>query len=455
MGKFKAAVVTMVMTMLVCPAHNGCAGVLTYRDVLLDSINYSASLRVKSEDINISNAQYRSNYAGMYPAINLTGSAERYENLDNRNEGNLYSINNEVVGGSSSAWRSGFYLSGQYYLSYWYKKRHEVGYYEKIRDSSVHQCEVELKKIIKDVTEIFGAIVEGKIKLQYSDKILNRLSKIYTVKKEAFRAGQFSYEDVLKAEADTVDSEKEITKIRKELTEYLERMSNFTGKRYSISDTEIVYLPITGLPSIISEKSGIEGMPEYQARRKELEAVKKKEKANANNYLPDASFYARYDFYGSSPDALDCALNDVRQSAYNVGLMISIPIFDGGVKKWRHRQSLYEIKKQEESIRQVINEKNRDLKILRSCYAEVFKSFNHYKKLNDQYRKMIEISNKALSLGERSRLDVMELEKDALAVERDCKIMEHSVAVYEKQIALELDYKNYVSEYNGDWACKY
>lgn len=455
MNKFRVAVVTIVMTMLVCIAHHTWAGALTYRDALRDSINYSASIRVKSEDINISNAQYRSNYAGMYPVINITGSAERYENLDNRNDGNLYSINNEVVGGSSSSWRSAFYLSGQYYFSHWYKKRYEVGYYEKLRDSSVHQCKIELKKMIKEVTEVFGAIVEGKLKLEYSGKILNRLSKIYIVKKEAFGAGQFSYEDVLKAESDAISMEKEITNTRKELDENLERLSNYTGKRYSIPDMEVVNLIIYGIPAVSNEIKSIEGMPEYQAHRKELEAVKTREKAIANNYLPDASLYARYDFYGSNPDGLDYAISGMRQSAYNVGLMISIPLFDGGVKKWQRRQSLYEIRKQEESIRQVINEKNRDLKILRSGYAEVSKSLHHYKKLNDQYRKMIDISTKALSLGERSKLDILELEKDALAVEKDSRIVEHSVAIYEKQIALELDFKNYVSEYDGDWACKY
>jgi outer membrane protein TolC len=309
--------------------------------------------------------------------------------------------------------------------------------------------------MIKDVTEIFGAIVEGKIKLEYSDKILNRLSKIYIVKKEAFGAGQYSYEDVLKAESDAISMEKEITNTRKELDENLERLSNYTGKRYSIPDMEVVNLIIYGIPAVSNEIKSIEGMPEYQAHRKELEAVKTREKAIANNYLPDASLYARYDFYGSNPDGLDYAISGMRQSAYNVGLMISIPLFDGGVKKWQRRQSLYEIRKQEESIRQVINEKNRDLKILRSGYAEVSKSFHHYKKLNDQYRKMIDISTKALSLGERSKLDILELEKDALAVEKDSRIVEHSVAIYEKQIALELDFKNYVSEYDGDWACKY
>lgn len=445
----------MMTAALIGGTKSGWAGVLTYRSAVADSINYSASLRVKAEDIRIADARYRSNYAGLYPEVNVSGRAERYESLDHRNDGTINTINNEVVGGSQSAWRAACYLSGQYYFSHWYKKRYEVGYYEKLRDSSVHQCESELKRMIKEVTEIFGAIAEGKIKLQYADKILQRLSGIYTLKKEAFAMGQFSYEDVLKAESDAIAMEKETTKTSKELTEYLERLSNYTGKRYSVPNTEVVNLRMAGLPSAAAEAAVIEGMPEFQARRKELEAIKTREKAIGNNWLPDASFYARYDFYNSSPDGLDYAMNDMRQSAYNVGLLISLPLFDGGVKKWQRRQSLYEIKKQEENIRQVVAEKNKDLKILQSGYAEVSKTLNHYNKLNSQYRKMMNINSKALFLGERSRLDIMELEKDALTVERDCRITEHSVAIYEKQIALELDYKNFVSAYDGDRACRY
>jgi outer membrane protein TolC len=445
----------MMGAVLICGNRPGWAGVLTYRNAVNDSINYAASLRVKAEDIRISDAQYRSNSAGMFPEINISGRAERYENLDHRNDIAINTIDNEVVGGSQSAWRSAFYLSGQYYFSHWYKKRHEVNYYEKLRDSSVHQCEIELKRMIKEVTEIFGGIAEGKIKLQYSDKILHRLYGIYTLKKKAFAAGQFAYEDVLKAESDAINMEKETAKSRKDLSEYLERLSNYTGERYSIQDTQIVNLRVDGLPSATDETRAIEGMPEFRAQQKQLEAIRAKEKATGNNYLPDVSLYARYDFYNSSPYGLDYAMNDVRQSAYNVGLLISIPLFDGGVKKWQRKQSFYETKKQEESVRAAITEKNKDLKTLRAGYVEVSRSFNHYKKLNGQYQKMMDINSKALSLGERSQLDIMELEKDAFIVERDFVIAEHSVAIYEKQMALELDYKNYVSEYNGDWACKY
>ena len=100
--------------------------------MITDSIGYCASLRVKSEDVFISDAQYRSNFAALYPVVTLGGRAERYENIDNRDNTTINTIDNEVVGGYDSAWRSSVSLSGQYAVSNWYKKIYETGYYKKL-----------------------------------------------------------------------------------------------------------------------------------------------------------------------------------------------------------------------------------------------------------------------------------------------------------------------------------
>ena len=454
MLKYKSFSVLVFIIFIVFINHTVHADVLIYGDAVIDSIRHSADLRMKIEDIRISDAQYRENFAGLYPTLNIAGRAERYENVDTRNQTTIDTIGNEVVGGNQSAWRSSMYLMGQYYLSHWYKKRYEAAYYEKLRDSSVHQCETEAKKILRDVTEIFGTLLEGKIKLKYSTEILRHLQDILKVKKEAFTMGQFSYEDVLKAESDAVNMEKEITKIKKEISETSLKLSGYTGSRYS-ENTEVEQLVLTGYLPLIEEKVAITETPEYKARWKEMEAIHYKEKAARNNFLPDISIYGRYDFFNSSPDSLDASLRDTRPVGYSVGLLINLPLFDGGAKKWERQRNLYEIRKQEENIRATFEEKNKDIKTLQAGYEALSKQYKHYKKLNEQYEKMMEISNKAYNFGERSKLDIMELEKDALTVERDLEITKHSMAVYEKQLALELDYNKFVRDYDGDWACRY
>ena len=70
------------------------------------------------------------------------------------------------------------------------------------------------------------------------------------------------------------------------------------------------------------------------------------------------------------------------------------------------------------------------------------------------YGKMLTITKKASALGERSLMDIMEMEKDSLTVERDRKATEHALAAYEKRLALEMDYEQFVSEYGGDKVCQ-
>jgi len=104
------------------------------------------------------------------------------------------------------------------------------------------------------------------------------------LKKQAFAAGQVSYEDVLKVEADIANAEKENTAIRKEFRENLERLYSYTGKTYE-GDVEVEVLISDGRKDIVDVRMAIENTPEYRARVKELEANKLKAKAAANNFL--------------------------------------------------------------------------------------------------------------------------------------------------------------------------
>lgn len=454
-AKYKAAFILIIVFLICFIRSNSYAEVLVYGDAVNDSIRYSANLQMKIEDIHISHAQYRENFAGLFPTINIAARAERYENIDRHSSSTYDAIGNEIVGGYDSAWRTSTYIMGQYYLSHWYKKIFEVSYYKKMRDSSVHQCEAETKKIIRDVTEIFGSLSEGKIKLQYAAEILKRLQEILRIKREAFALGQYSYEDVLKAEADVANMEKEIAQITKEVNEYSLNLSLYTGRTYN-ENSEVEQLSPEGNLQIKEENNDvIEQSPEYKAKIKEMEAVRYKRKEAVFSLLPDISLYGRYDLYNSSPDNLGNALEDFRPVSYSVGFVISMPLFDGGAKYWASKKAAHELRRQEESVWATYEEKNKTVKTLRTAYESLMRQSNHYRKINDQYKKMTEISEKAFTLGERSKLDMLELEKDALIMERDLKITEQSMAIYEKQYALEQDYNKFMRDYNGNRACKH
>ncbi len=444
---------TLILILLLTFSPPTWAESITYKGVVKDALQNSARIRVKAEDIHISNAVYRQNYAGLYPEVAAVSRFEKHENLANQGAG-IDTINGEVVGGDQSAWRSSAYLQGQYYLSHWYKKRFEIDYYERLRDVRICEVNVEAKSILKEITGIYGVLAENGVKLRYGADILRRMQEVLYLKKQAFVGGQAAYEEVLKLEADIVALEKEMGAIRKEYKENLEKLYSYTGKAYG-EDVDIEALSATGEQPLPDYSRRVEETPEYRAKIKELEAVKAKSKAVSNNFFPDVSLYGRYDFYGANQDSLDRSVNDFRQTSYSAGVMISLPLFDGGVRKWDRARNLLEIKKQDETIKAVAEEKNRDIRTLYAGYQEILKSFVHYRKLADQYGRMLDITKKAKGLGERSLVEVKELEKDSLTVERDLKAAEQTLAAYERRIMIETDYKTFISEHNGNWPYQY
>jgi outer membrane protein TolC len=277
---------------------------------------------------------------------------------------------------------------------------------------------------------------------------------VLSLKKQAFANGQVSYEDVLKVEADVANAEKEGAATRKEFRESIERLYSYTGKTYK-NDVEVEALISDGRKDIADMRVAIENTPEYRARVQELEANKLKAKAAANNFWPDISLYGRYDYYGSNTNSMESAFSDMRETSYAAGILINIPLFDGGVRAWERKRNMYEIRRQEESVKAAMEEKARDIKTLHAGYTELSKSLTHYSYLLNRYEKMLEITRKARGLGERSMMDIMEMEKETLGVERDLKVTEQAMAAYEKRLVLETDFHNFISGYYGHGACKY
>ncbi len=454
MSTLRSLYIFSIFIYLALNVFNVCAAQsLNHNDAVADALRHSPDLKMRAEDIHISDAQYKVSFAGLLPSVNLSGRAERYENLDTRNTADIETIGNEVVGGKQTAWRSSVNVTGQYYFSHWYKKRHETKYYEQLKESSIHQCESEAKKIIREVTELYGSLLEARMKLDYSNRIAQCLREIFKIKKAAFRMGHYSFEDLLKAEAEAVSVDREIARIQKDLTDMLHRLGGFTGGIYDESST-LEPLEYTGEIAFVDGKAAIAEAPEYKMRLREMEAHHSKTIAARNNLLPDISVYARYDLFNSSPDSLDASMRDTRPSSYSAGVLLSVPLFDGGAKYWEWKKNLYESRRQKESVRATYEGINKEIKTIHDGYVNLTKSYLHFKKLHDQYARMATISKKAQELGERSRLDMLELDKDALAVERDLKITEQMLAVYEKQMRLEQDYYSFLRAYDGNRACR-
>lgn len=425
---------------------------LSYSDALRSALNHSARIKVKREEIRIAEAEYRQQLATLYPEVSLNSRIERFGDLDYRDQQDMTTISNEVIGGNQDSWRSSAYVFGQYRLSNWYKKGYEVDYYGRLQTAKADECEAEAKNVCREMIELYAASSVSKIKLNYGYEIVTCLHHIYELKKLAKAKGEVAEEEIVKMEADLSRARTDAAAVRKELLENLARMALLTGCAYN-EDTVIAPLEKEVASPSFEAMPDTGDSPEYKSRLIELEALRMKAKSAENAYWPDISIYARYDYYGSSPDSLDDAFHNLRSNSYTTGVLVSMPLVDGGLRIWRKRQSHAEIRRQEERLRAAGEENNHEVNRLQLGYGELLRSMEQYRTLLEQYEKLIRISRGAGELGERNNAEVMAVEKEKLVVERELRATEQMTAAYEKRLSLEKDYKGFVAALNDANTC--
>ena len=84
-----------------------------------------------------------------------------------------------------------------------------------MKEAGIYQCQAG-KKIIREVTELYGSMIEAQ-ELHYSTRIAGCLHSLLKIKKEAHALGQYSFEDMLKAEAEAVSAGREMRRYRRYL----------------------------------------------------------------------------------------------------------------------------------------------------------------------------------------------------------------------------------------------
>lgn len=419
---------------------------LTYKDAIHDAIRQSARLRVKQAEVEISEASYKQSLSNLYPGLSLNSRLERFETL--AKDGEIRTIYGQVIGGNVDEWRSSVYLAAEYLLSNWYKKGYQSRYYRELIDAAKLDAEVESKKLVLDVTGIYGTLSEYFTRVRYEGEMIGKLREVISLRKRAYESGEISHEEFLKAEAGLAAAEKEQSADRMQLRQNLARLSALTGKDYP-GDIYVEPIPPGGASTTGEILKDVENTPEYQYRRKEKEALQQKATAARNDFFPDIGIYGRYDFYGNRSDLSD-AVHDMEEISYNAGVFISIPLFDGFSRKWERQKVLREIKRQEESIQSLKAEKVKELEALHAGLSEQMKTVEHYRKLAARYRQVLEIARGAKLLGERNIVDIAETEREALSIERDLKVAENTMAAMEKKLFIESDHKNFMRDYYGN-----
>jgi outer membrane protein TolC len=268
---------------------------------------------IAEENVNIANAGY-------YPELKLAANIENSKKFES-----LYTPS--YIGDDSLTQSSGRYFSASLYFSYDIYHFRATQYSitaakENMNVLSAAKC-LEEKESLISLLENYSKIRIQNYKIYEYEKIQKLYMELYNLTNRLYESGRIAKTNSMEYAKELADVVTMIAGVKEEKTSYLSHIVYLSG--INIQESDILEpLGATYYDDIAFEKSITAKRIMSAIAQKQAELNLKK-----TNYLPVISFYARYDFYGSSIDGYSAALNDFEKNGYRFGISFSMPLFDG------------------------------------------------------------------------------------------------------------------------------
>lgn len=290
-------------------------------DTLSNAMLVSPKLKQSEIDIAIARENINIANAGYYPTLRLVSNIERSKKFES-----LYTPS--YVGDDSLTQSNGRYLSASLYLSYDIYRFKATDYQTAAAKENMYalnaaKCLMEKESLIS-LLENYSKLRIQNYRLREYEKIEKLYTELYTLTKRLYESGITAKTDIMEYAKELADTIAMNAVIKEERAGYISNIAYLSG--INIQEDDILEaVGITDYDNDIPfEKSVTAKRLTALTAQKQAELSLKK-----TNYLPAVSFYARYDFYGSSIDGYDKALNEFEKNGYRLGISFSMPLFDG------------------------------------------------------------------------------------------------------------------------------
>jgi outer membrane protein TolC len=285
-------------------------------------INKSPKLKQNEIEVMIAKENVDVANAGYYPELRLAANIERSKKFEG-----LYTPS--YIGDDSLTQSNGKYISSSLYLSY---KLYDFGATdysmtaakENMNALSAFKC-INEKETVLSLLENYSKVRIQNYKLSEYQKMQKLYTELYTLTKRLYESGMSAKTNSMEYAKELADIITMIENIKEEKANYLSHVIYLSGIDIKEDDIlEPIDKIMTDYENVSFEKSATARRMMSIINQKQAELNLKK-----TDYLPTISFYARYDFYGSSVEGYNEALNNFEKNGYRFGISFSMPLFDG------------------------------------------------------------------------------------------------------------------------------
>ncbi len=235
--------------------------------------------------------------------------------------------------------------------------------------SSEQDAERITQEVVLNVKQAFYALLQAVKLVEVAQKTVEQTESHLSQAQAFFRAGSKPRFDVTRVEVEVNNAKMGLINTKNGVRVRTIALNNAMGvdpgRETRISD---VFPPIPILPSQEqAQADALRNRPEYRKAETDIEAAKARVRAEESNYLPTLSANGAYNwshgttetnFGGQSlPGFTGQSIQSDIQDSWNAGIMLSVPLFQGGMTRGRvseARANLLALEAQREAIRQSI-----------------------------------------------------------------------------------------------------
>jgi outer membrane protein len=287
-----------------------------------------------------------------------------------------------------------------------------------------------VQDVILNVKQSYFALLAAEKLVTVSQKNLDQAESHYRQAQAFFRAGSKPKYDVTRTEVEVNSARLELINARNgakiSRITLNNAMGTDPGADISVEDVLSEPAEVSSLEQALAE--ALKNKPELLKADTDIQAAQDRVKAEQSNYLPSVSANGSYSWSTGTAEG-SFPKQDIGNS-WNAGIMLSIPLFEGGLTRGRvseARANLLVLEAQRDSLRQsILLEVNRAYADMESATARVDVMQTSLKKA----RENLDLAQGRYEAGVGPYIEVTDAQVASLKAETD-----HVQALYDYQLA--------------------
>ncbi|MFD2190656.1 TolC family outer membrane protein [Pistricoccus aurantiacus] len=284
-------------------------------------------------------------------------------------------------------------------------------------DQQALQLEVTRQQLLFNVSQAYFEILRAYEVLEARRAQEKAIARQYEQSRERFDVGLIAITDVYEAQATYDLARAQRIAAESNLQVRFEALERLTGRRYESIETLKEDLPIEPpSPSRRSEWMDIalENSPQLMLAGAGVEVARSEVDISRSRRLPTVQAFARYNYADSNQN-----IQEGHDSASQLGVQASLPLYTGGTTTAQIRQSTYLL----ESSQYDFEDQRRDtLQNVRSLYTEVINDVQTVaarKQAIVSNRSALEATRSGYQVGTRNIVDVLNAEQNLFSAIAD------------------------------------